>query len=357
MMAKAMVVEQAGKFSEKSFPLPVIGAHDLLLKVERVSICGSDPKMFLGNHSQVQLPVILGHEVVGFVAEVGDAAEKTYGVSVGDRIVVEPYIMCGACSYCLTGNYQLCANGKRAYGFTLSCDQEPYLWGAYSEYLYVSPGSKVHHIKPKIPANAACLASVIGNGIRWIRRKGKAQFGESVVILGPGAQGLASVIAAQEAGMENIIVVGLGRDEVGFGLAKEFGATHLVDVDKSDALEAVKHITEGRMADLAVECTGNVQSIGTGIDFLRPQGRYVLASVTGKKLASIETDKIVNKELEIYGGYGQSWDVELAVKIINSRKYAIEKIITQEYPLAQAQEAMEFFISKPANCIRVALVP
>lgn len=357
MLAKAMVVEKGGEFLEKEFPLPTIGADDLLLKVERVSICGSDPKMYLGIHSQVKLPVILGHEVVGFVAEVGDAAAKTYQVAAGDRIMVEPYIMCRACSYCLTGNYQLCANGKRAYGFTISCDKEPYLWGAYSEYMYVSPGSKVHRIQPEVPANAACLASVIGNGVRWIRRKGGAQFGDTVVIMGPGAQGLASVIAAKEAGMENIIVLGLGRDELGLNLAREYGATHLVNIETADAVETIRTVTNGRMADLAVECSGNVQSIGTGIHFLRPQGRYVLASVTGRKPAPIETDIIVNKEIEIYGGYGQSWDVEMAVKIINSRKYAIEKMITHEYPLFKAKEAMDYFISKPPDCIRVALIP
>ena len=355
-MVRAMVVSQPNLFEEMVFPKPEIKDEDMLLKVEMVSVCGSDPKMFMGKHPLVTLPVILGHEVVGYVDEIGFKAAEIYGVSVGDRIIVEPYIMCRNCEFCLTGNYQLCAK-KRSYGFTISCNERPHLWGAYSEYLYISPGSKIHKISTDVIPEAACLATVIGNGVRWIKTKGKAQFGQTVVIIGPGAQGLASVIVAKEAGLSKIIVLGTKDDEIRMDLAREYGATHTITVDNDNSLEAVRQISNGKMADLVVECTGNPNAIGEGINYVKPLGRYVIAGVTGGKQASFITDTIVNKEITILGGHGQSWNVEQAVEIINSKKYRIDKMITHKYSIFNANEAMNFFISKDKSCVRVAMVP
>jgi threonine dehydrogenase-like Zn-dependent dehydrogenase len=179
-----------------------------------------------------------------------------------------------------------------------------------------------------------------------------------VAILGPGAQGLSTVIAAREAGAHRIIVFGLGRDTVKFRLAREFGATHVFDVEKIDPVEAVREVTGGEMADLAVECTGSPSSIATGPDLVRPLGRYVLVGSTGgNKEVGLVTDRWVLKEITVRGGLGQSWNCEDAARIINSRRLPIEKMITQVYPLERGEEAMRFFMEGRPDCIRVALRP
>jgi threonine dehydrogenase-like Zn-dependent dehydrogenase len=199
---------------------------------------------------------------------------------------------------------------------------------------------------------------VLGNGVRWIRTKAQVKFGESVVILGAGAQGLATVIAAREAGADPIIVVGREANQLKWALAAEFGAHHLIDLDAvDDPLVQVRDLTAGRLADVVVECTGAEAMMQLGLELIRPVGRYVMIGTCGFDRRALTTDLVVFKEIQIFGGLGQSWDTEAAVKIINSRKYAIEKMITDVFPLEQADAALRHFMTEPERALRVAIKP
>jgi threonine dehydrogenase-like Zn-dependent dehydrogenase len=278
-------------------------------------------------------------------------------VAEGDRVNVEPYILCGQCEYCLSGYYQFCRS-SRVYGVNMSCETPPYLWGAYGEYMYGAPGSKVHRIEPGVPDEAAVLASVLGNGVRWIRTKAQVKFGESVVVLGVGAQGLATIIAAREAGAEPIMVVGREANPLKWQLAAEFGAHHLIDLAQVESpLARVQELTQGRLADVVVECTGAEALMQLGLELARPTARYILIGTCGFDRRALTTDLVVFKELQILGGLGQSWDTEPAVRIINARRYPIEKMITQVFPLEQADEAINFFMHQPDQALRVAIKP
>lgn len=352
---RSMVLLQPRQMEMREFAIPEIDDDSFLLKVNLVSICGGDPIEYEGRNVKAHYPMILGHEMVGAIEKIGDAAARHYGVDVGDRVNVEPYILCGQCEYCLSGYYQFCVISK-VYGVNMSSDQPPHLWGAYGEYLYGAPGSKVHKIDPSVPDEAAVLSSVLGNGVRWIRTKAQVKFGEAVVILGAGAQGLATVIAAREAGADPIIVVGREANPLKWTLATEFGAHHLVDLDQTtDPLARVRELTAGRLADVVVECTGVEAMMQLGLELIRPVGRYVMIGTCGHSRRSLITDMVVFKEIQILGGLGQSWDTEAAVKIINSRKYPVEKMVSHVFPLEQADEALRFFMTRPDRAVRVAI--
>jgi len=352
-----MVLVKPREMEMRQFPVPEIDADSFLLKVDMVSICGGDPIEYEGRNVKAHYPMILGHEMVGTIAEIGERAAERYGVAAGDRVNVEPYLLCGQCEYCLSGYYQFCTR-SRVYGVNMSCETPPFLWGAYGEYLYGAPGSKVHRIAPGVPDEAAALASVLGNGVRWVRTKAQVSFGESVVILGAGAQGLATVIAAREAGAGAIIVVGREANPLKWELAREFGAHHLIDLDQTpDALGAVRDLTGGRMADVVVECTGAAAMMQLGLEAARPTARYVMIGTCGYGRTPLVTDMIVFKELRVLGGLGQSWDTEPAVQIINSRRYPIEKMVTHVFPLERADEALHFFMDSPDQAVRVAIRP
>ncbi len=356
-LQKSAVVTSPGHIEIKELPIPRIGDGDMLVKVDLVSICGGDPIEYYGKNVKSRFPLILGHEMVGRIADAGATALKHYGVEIGDRVTVEPYVICGKCHNCLTGYYQLCEN-PQVYGVTMSSDTPPYLWGAYGEYLYIAPGSKVHKIDNDTPDESAALSSVLGNGVRWVRTIGKLKFGETVVILGAGAQGLVSVIAAKEANAHKIVVIGREKLNLKWELAKEYGADILIDLDQvSNPISELKEILNGDMADLVIECTGASEMMELGLDIIKPLGRYVLVGTRGYEKASLTTDKIVFKELSVLGGLGQSWDTEIAVSIINSRKYALEKMVTDVFPLEEADSAIQFFINNPDKTLRVALRP
>lgn len=361
--ARCLVVTGPERMEMREYPIPAIGPREMLLKVEMVSICGSDPKKYQGTAmwavewGGMPFPFILGHEMVGFLEEVGEAAGRLHGVRAGDRVVVEPYIACGRCRYCGSGNYQLCTS-RHTYGFSKSCAEPPHLWGGNAAYMFVAEGSKVHRIDAAVPAESAVLLSVIGNGIRWVKTRGELQFGETVAILGPGAQGLATVIAARQAGAQRIIVFGLDRDRRKLDLAREFGATHTLTVEETPQLDAVRNVTDGEMADLVVECTGSPSSIALAPELLRPLGRCVLVgSMGGGKTASMATDRWTLKELTVRGGLGQAWNCEDAARIVNARRFAIEKMITHTFPLERGEEGMRYFMAGHPDCIRVALRP
>ena len=354
---RSMVLTAPRTMKMQEFDIPIIHADDMLIKVDMVSICGGDPIEYENRNIKTHYPIILGHELVGTVVELGDAAAASYGVSPGERVNIEPYILCNQCEYCLNGYYQLCKNA-RVYGVNISSSEPPHLWGAYGEYMYVAPGSKVHRIHPEVSDEAAALASVLGNGVRWIRTKGQVKFGESVVVLGAGAQGLATIIAAKEANAGSIIVVGRERMALKWELAKKFGATHLVDLEtEKNPIQTVQDITSGDLAHVVVECTGAEPMMELGLDLVRPAGRYIMIGTCGYNRTALTTDKIVFKEIQLFGGLGQSWDTEPAVQIINTRKYPIEEMVTHVFPLDQADEAIRFFMDNPDKALRVAIKP
>jgi threonine dehydrogenase-like Zn-dependent dehydrogenase len=354
---RSMVLYEPFKMEMREFDYPQVDEGDMVVKVDLVSICGGDPIEFANRNVKTHFPLILGHEMVGTIDEIGVKASKRYGVNNGDKVSVEPYIVCGECNYCLNGYYQLCTN-SRAYGVNISSNVPPHIWGAYGEYMFIAPGSKVHKILPGIKDEAAVLSSVLGNGVRWIRTKGKVKFGETVIVIGAGAQGLATIIASKEAGAGKIIVVAKEKLSLKWQLAKEYGATHLIDLAKNDQpLKTIQEITNDQLGDVVVECTGAPQLVELGLDLVRPAGRYVIVSTNGFDKVPLTTDKIVFKEIEVLGGLGQSWDTEPAVDIINSGRYHLEKMVTHTFPLEKAEEAIRFFMDSRENTLRVAIKP
>ncbi len=337
------VLEQVGKINIKEFPIPAVGPDEGLLKIERAGVCGTDPKIYKGKMKVPKLPLILGHEIVGVIEEIGEAAAVKYGVQKGDRVVMEATVRCGYCVNCITGKYKFCENAK-VYGIKASCDAPPYIWGAYGQRMYIAPGSIVHRISKDIPAERAVLINaVIANGIDWVRNAGDVHIGDTVVIQGAGQQGLASVIAAKESGAGCIAVTGLSRDSERLALAEEFGADVCINVEREDAEKVVADLTEGRMADVVVDVTGDGRAIQKSLDLVKKQGVVVNAGITGAdKLTPLPLDKILFKEIRFQGVYAKQTDAILsAIKLAESGKYQFEKMVTHVFPLEDAEKALK----------------
>ena len=282
----------------RELPLPEVGPDDGLLRVEACGICGSDYEQYAGA-LPVRYPAIPGHEPVGRIAEIGEDAARCWDVAVGDRVGVEALVPCGTCRDCLAGTPRLCSGrpGVASYGF-LGLDLPPGLWGGYADYLYLSPHSVVHKIDESVPPEIATLFNPIGAGFRWAVEMPSLQPGETIVVLGPAQRGLASVIAAREAGAGCIIVTGLGRDAAKLALAREFGADLAIDVEQEDLRKAVRAATGGRGADVVIDVTAySTEAVTQAIDLARRGGRVVLARTKGPKpVADFYSDRIVGKD-------------------------------------------------------------
>jgi len=345
LMSRAIVQTGTRAIEMREFPVPEIGDEDALLKIEVCGICGSDWAQYQGEYNSfVRYPVVPGHEPVGIIARIGKLASKRWGVKEGDRVVVEPLLPCGFCKYCIQGEYNTC-NG---YG-RLSCysyipiDVEPTaLWGGYADYMYLDPHSLVHKIDSSLPADLAALYNPLGSGVHWAIHRQGTKLGDTIVILGCGQRGLCSVIAAKEAGCSCIVVTGLRRDEYKMKLALEFGADHVIYADEEDVVEAVKKILPDG-ADIVLDTTPNSpQSVNHAVDIVAPNGTIGLAGVKGThRVNNLRTDTIMEKSARILGTKGVPWQAnETAIRMIESRRFPLEKLHTHTIPLEQTEYAL-----------------
>jgi threonine dehydrogenase-like Zn-dependent dehydrogenase len=366
-LSKAAVLTERETIEIQEFQIPEMGEEDLLLKVEMCGVCGSDAKSFMATRPQnlypkgvSRYPRILGDEVVGRVEQLGTRAKTVYQVNIGDRVVVEPRISCTQCRYCLTGSPQQCLNAK-TYG-NMNCDKPPYLVGGQSEFMMVIPGSRLHKVPETLSPEACVLAAVLlPDAMQWVETKGSLKYGDNLVILGPGPQGLASTLIAREKGAGRIIVAGLPRDRKRLSFAKELGADFTVEFDSINLVEPISNLTRGEMADVVIECAGSSNTIQASIDLVRPMGTVVLMGVTDTDLISMPTMKIVRKEVTVIGAMGyMPWMVKKALGLAERKEHLIKSFITKVFTISNTKEALEAMVRRRPeyeNILKVAVVP
>ena len=344
-ISRAMVLEAPRRMVMKEFPLPEIGPEEGLLRVEMVGVCGSDVGMYQGKAGRQPrpYPIIMGHEIFGTISKIGEEASRRLHVKEGDRAIVEYAFGCGECYYCVRGNYVHC-EAFMTYGSMISCEEPPHLWGAYSEYLYLPPRAKVHQVKRDLPPETGVLiCAVLGNGIRWLQVIGDVSAGDTVVIEGPGQQGLAGVVVAKEAGAGRIIVTGMRKDRRRLEMAKAFGADVIIDVEKEDPVKAVSEITDGRMADIVMDVTGKPEGAAAALDLVRKKGTVIIPGLYGMdREIPLVLDKMVFKEVKLQGVFSHdSESVVPAIYLAESGKYPLEKMVTHRFSLEEAEQAVK----------------
>jgi len=336
----AMVQTAVRRLEPRDLPIPEIDDESALLRVEACGICGSDYEQYEGL-LRTPMPVIPGHEPLGVIEKIGDAAAKRWGVDVGDRVAVETMLSCRFCSTCLSGAYHLCRK-RRIYSYIPLADA-PGLWGAYAQYMFVHRNSVVHKIDGALAPSTAVMFNPLGAGFRWAVEMPRTGPGDTVLVLGPGQRGLASVIACREAGADRILVTGLAADAKKLALALDFGADCAIDVENENALARVRELTDGRGADVVIDVSSySTAPVAQALDFVRPGGRVILAGVKGfQAIPDFVSDKIVMKEISIQGAIGvTSSGYRSAIRLLESRKYPVEKMHTHDFALRDAELAI-----------------
>jgi threonine dehydrogenase-like Zn-dependent dehydrogenase len=336
----AMVLTAPRKLEPRDVPVPELTDDTALLRVETCGICGSDYEQFEGV-LRTPTPVIPGHEPLGVIEAIGDRAAARWGVEVGDRVAVETMLSCRFCEPCLAGQYHLCRS-RQIYSY-VPLGEGHGLWGAYSEYMVLDPRSVVHRVDPTLPPEIAVMFNPLGAGFRWAVEMPRTGPGDTVLILGPGQRGLASVLACREAGAAKIIVTGLAADSRKLELAREFGADATIDVENENVKQRVRELTDGRGADVVVDVSSYAtQPVAEALDYVRPGGCVVLAGVKGfKEIPGFISDKIVMKEIRIQGAIGvTSSGYRSAIRVLESRKYPVERMHTHQFDLRDAELAI-----------------
>lgn len=271
----------------------------------------------------------------------GSEAKKRFGVAEGDRVVVEYAFGCGMCDSCISGNYTRCEKNY-TYGSMISCQNPPHLFGGYSEYVYIHPRAMVHKIGNEIaPEIGVLICAVLGNGIRWLRQIGGVSIGDSVVIIGPVPQGLSAFAVAKESGANPIIVVGLSRDSNRLAMARRFGADWIINGNQENPREVVLDITGGKMANIAMDCSGNPSGAELALSLAGRRATIILPGIYKGKRASLNLDRAVFQEIKIIGVFSHDFRaIQPAIKIARQFRYPFEELITHRLRLDEAERAL-----------------
>jgi len=324
----------------RELPIPEGTDDTALLRIEACGICGSDYEQYEGV-LRTPLPAIPGHEPLGVIEAIGDAAARRWGVDVGDRVAVETMLPCHHCAVCLSGRYHLCPT-KTIYSYA-PLDYGHGLYGAYAQYMVLDPRSIVHRIDPALLPEIAVMFNPLGAGYRWAVEIPRTGPGDVLLVLGPGQRGLASVIAAREAGAAEILVTGLAADARKLALAREFGADHTIDVENEDVRARVQELTDGRGADVVLDVSSYATDpVRESLDLVRPGGTVVLAGVKGfRPIPEFVSDKIVLKEITLRGAIGvTSSGYRSAIRLLESGRVPVERMHTHRFGLTDAELAI-----------------
>jgi threonine dehydrogenase-like Zn-dependent dehydrogenase len=269
-------------FEIQSVGLPEVAPGQILVRVTRANICGSDLHAWHGTFATGglggQLPTVLGHEMVGAVKALGEGVTSDSNglpLHAGNRVVFPYFFSCHTCRSCLAGHRNACLNLTMA--MLGRADQPPYFVGGYGDYFLLPAGAVVYSVpdavSDDIAAGANCALSQVMYGLERVDQ----QLGEFVVVQGAGALGLYAVAVAKARGAACVIAIDGVAERL--ELATAFGADALIDIDETtsakDRVRAVRALTDGQGADVVVEVVGHPSAIDEGIKMLGQFGRYV----------------------------------------------------------------------------------
>jgi L-iditol 2-dehydrogenase len=302
---------------------PAPGPNEVVLEVRAAGVCGSDLHMWHENHSwKIKLPLVLGHEFCGVVADVG---ANVNGFKVGDRVACETAAqVCNQCIYCLTGNYNLCPN-RLGYGALAD--------GAFTRYVTARP-QILHHIPDNVPFEHAALTEPICVAYNaLVEKTSSMKPGDTVVIQGPGPIGIMALLVTRLRGASTIIVLGTDRDQHRLDVAAELGATHAINIQRENVTDLVRSMGDGFGVDLVVDCTGVSIALKQAMELVRPNGTITKIG-WGPEPLGYSLDPLVGKAVTLQGSFSHTYSTwERVLGLLSSGQINLEPVIGGLYSL------------------------
>lgn len=307
-------------------PIPVPGPGEALVRTRLAGICGSDTHAVAGHHPLLPPPYVPGHEAVGDVAAIG---EDVTGLTIGQRVILEPNVWCGRCVNCLAGRTNACLHLA-----WVGCDPSGALPGAMAEY-FVAPARSLVAAPAGISDEAAALVECLATPVHAARIAGDLT-GARVAVIGAGTIGLFSVIAAQLAGAASVVVTDLeqGKRE----RALRSGAAAALDGADAAVADAVREALGGP-ADVVFDCVGIESSLSQAVDMVRRAATILVVGVPPRP-AVVRLPLVQDWELRIQGcaNYTHA-DVLRACEIAASGQLPAHEIVTAVRPISEAVAA------------------
>jgi threonine dehydrogenase-like Zn-dependent dehydrogenase len=364
---RAMVSLGPGKMEMQEFPYPSPGRGAAVVKMIMSGICGTDKHSYKGETKQyagtprefdIPYPIIQGHENVGIIADIDEEGAENLEFNgerlrVGDRVTWSPDVVCGKCFDCrYHAGYSWCQNMVMLYGNNATCAKPPHLFGGFSEYMYLIPGTHVYKVPEELSDEGAMLAELFSCSYNVDKAKEYYSFSgdgfavnDTVVVQGVGPLGITHMIKARILGAGKIVAI--DTSDFKLGMAKQFGADYVINAAQTTAQErnsAIMEITKGRGADVIIECVGRPQLIPEAIAMVRKGGMILEPGNfvdTGE--IPINIHHICSKNIRLIGQSSLTYTgftPSMEMMVNYGKQFPFEKLVTHYYGLEQTEEAI-----------------
>lgn len=348
-MMRALVFHGPNQIGIEQVSIPHPGPGEAVIRVTLTTICGTDLHILKGEYP-VKRGLVIGHEPVGVIHELGVGITE---YAVGERVLVGAITPCGQCNYCLSGDWSQCGGliGGWKFGNTIN--------GAQAEYLLV-PNAQAN--LAKIPDDLSdeqvvLLADIASTGIS-AAESGKVQIGDTVAVFAQGPIGLCATAGAKLKGAGFIIAV--ESDPVRAEMGKRMGADVVVDYTKTDAVEEIRRLTNGKGVDVAIEALGTQATFESALRVLRAGGTLSSLGVYSGKLAlplepfaaGLGDHKIVTTLCP-----GGKERMRRLMELVRHGRLDLRPLLTHFFPLDRITDAYELFGQRSGGVIKVGIRP
>ena len=323
----------------QDIPVPEIGVNDVLIKIKKTSICGTDLHIYKWDdwaQKTIKTPMIIGHEYVGEIADMGSGVKN---LKIGDRVTGEGHIACGHCRNCRRGKLHVCENSV---GVGVNRD------GAFAEYLSL-PAENVVKLDQRIPDEMAAIMDPFGNATHTALSF--PLIGEDVLITGAGLIGTMATGICRFAGARNIVVTDLS--DYRLEIAKKMGATLTINPSKGETIEGALKTLHMRGFDIGLEMSGSPAAFRGLIDNMYNGSKVALLGIL-PNTTTVDWDKIIFKALTLKGIYGREmWETWYQMEQMLITGFDLSPVITHRFEIDDFQKG--FDVMEKGECGKVIL--
>ena len=342
---KALLLSKYRHLEVTEIPVPTPAPGEVLVRVAACGICGSDVHGYDGSSGRRIPPIVMGHEASGRVAAVGHGVTA---FSEGDRVTVDSTIYCGACSFCLRGEVNLCDN-RQVLGVSCSDYRRA---GAFAEYIVV-PSRILYRVPENLPFAEAAMIEAAAVAVHAVSLTRVAP-NSTALVIGAGTIGLLILQALRAAGCSRVLVADIDRSHL--KLAEKAGATAVLCATGPDLVAEVLRFAGSAGVDVAVEAVGKNETVNTAIECVRKGGSVTLVGNISPEV-TIPLQKVVSRQIRLQGSCASAGEYPRAIELLVSGAIDVKSLISAIAPLDEGPQWFERLHAREPNLMKVVLTP